>query len=161
MTMEFARDREIQTPIFQTTQENIAHYLKHEFNSIDLVRQWGKPICVVGTGNHDVLLDGITTKDFTSNVHFLLHNLKHVCSHMVWLGNTCNGRESKFPQTMKQMKVWDSAVKEMIEAEPDLMVMMTFVEVFDASLTFSHSDFIHMSNAWYEELGKFFLNFII
>jgi len=160
ITMEFARDKEIQTPQFSTTQENVGHYISTIWNTPDLLGEWGKPICVLGTGNHDILLDAITTKDFIQNVFFMLKTMQQSCSHMVWLGNTCNGRESEYPQTMKQMKVWDRAVMELIESNPDLLNMMTYLDVLDASLTFPHADFIHMDDHWYNELGKFFISFM-
>lgn len=160
ITMEFARDKEIQTPQFSTTQENVSYYISTRWNTPDLVREWGKPICVLGTGNHDVLLEAITTKAFTENVLFMLNTMKPSCAHMVWLGNTCNGRKSKHLQTMKQMKVWDRAVMKLIESNPDLLAMMTYLDVFDASLTFPHADFIHMDDQWYSELGTFFTSFM-
>jgi len=160
MTMEFARDLEIQTPQFQTTQENLAAYVSHKWNTPELLELWGKPICVLGAGNHDILLDNITTEDFVRNVRFMLTTMQPACGHLVWLGNTTNGRESEYPQTMRQMKSWDAAVKEMIESEPLLLGMSSFIDVIDASLTFPHADFIHMDDRWYSELGKWFIDFM-
>jgi len=158
--MEFARDLEIQTPQFQTTQENLAAYVSHKWNTPELLELWGKPICVLGAGNHDILLDNITTEDFVRNVRFMLTTMQPACGHLVWLGNTTNGRESEYPQTMRQMKSWDAAVKEMIESEPLLLGMSSFIDVIDASLTFPHADFIHMDDRWYSELGKWFIDFM-
>ena len=160
LTMEFARDTEIQTPQFQTTQENLAAYISRAWNSPQLLQDWGKPVCVLGVGNHDVLLEGITTEDFVRNVRFMLMTMMPVCSHLVWLGNTTNGRESEYPQTMKQMKVWDRAVKELVESEPDLLRMSSYVDVLDASITFPHADYIHMDATWYHELGRWFISFM-
>jgi hypothetical protein len=156
ITMEFARDTEIQTPEFRTTQENVAAYVDRVWNTPDMLHAWGKPICVLGTGNHDILLDGITTVDFIKNVRFMLTSMMPSCEHMIWLGNTTNGRKSEFLQTMKQMKVWDRAVKELLESEPELRNVMSFLDVLDASLTFPHADFIHMGDTWYEQLGLWF-----
>ena len=156
MTMEFARDKEIQTPEFQTTQENIAAYVARIWNTPKLLQYWGKPICVLGAGIHDILLDGITTEDFVRNVKFMLTVMMPVCEHLVWLGNTTNGRKSEYLQTMRQMKIWDRAVKELIESEPELLKLSSFIDVIDASLTFPHADFIHMNDKWYSQLGEWF-----
>ena len=158
MTMEFARDTEIQTPEFRTTQENIAAYIGRTWNTPEMLQDWGKPICIIGAGNHDLLLDGITTPDFVQNVKFMLTTMMPVCEHMIWLGNTTNGRKSEYPQTMKQMKSWDRAVKEMLESEPKLHGMMSFLDVIDASLTFPHADYIHMDDSWYMQLGQWFVS---
>ena len=157
MTMEFARDTEIQTPEFRTTQENIAAYIMRNWNSPDMLKHWKKPICVLGAGNHDILIDGITTEDFVRNVKFMLTTMKPACEHMIWLGNTTNGKESEYLQTMKQMKIFDRGVKEMLESEPELLGMMSFLDVIDASLTFPHADYIHMDDNWYSQLGKWFI----
>ena len=157
MMMEFARDTEIQTPEFRTTQENIAAYIMRNWNSPDMLKHWKKPICVLGAGNHDILIDGITTEDFVRNVKFMLTTMKPACEHMIWLGNTTNGKESEYLQTMKQMKIFDRGVKEMLESEPELLGMMSFLDVIDASLTFPHADYIHMDDNWYSQLGKWFI----
>jgi hypothetical protein len=158
MTMEFARDTEIQTPEFRTTQENIAAYIGRTWNTPEMLQDWGKPICIIGAGNHDLLLDGITTPDFVQNVKFMLTTMMPVCEHMIWLGNTTNGRKSEYPQTMKQMKGWDRAVKEMLESEPELRGMMSYIEVVDAAYKFPHADFIHMDASWYMQLGQLFVS---
>ncbi len=121
MTMEFARDRELQTPEFGTTQENIAAYISQVWNTPELVRDWGKPICVISSGNHDILLEGITKDDFISNVRWLLKTLQPECEHFIWLSNTANGVEQDFKQTLKSMKNWDSGVKDLIAADQDLL----------------------------------------
>ncbi len=121
MTMEFARDRELQTPEFGTTQENIAAYMSQVWNTPELVRDWGKPICVVSSGNHDILLEGITKDDFISNVRWLLKTLQPECDHLIWLSNTANGVEQDFKQTLKSMKSWDSGVKDLIAADQGLL----------------------------------------
>lgn len=83
MTMEFAKDREMQTPDYGYTQENIASYISQIWNTPELVRDWGKPICVLGDGNHDILLEGITRDDFLKNVLFLFNTFQPVCGHFI------------------------------------------------------------------------------
>ena len=158
MTMEFARDKEIQTPEYQTTQENIAAYLSRKWNTPELLQDWGKPICVLGVGNHDMNVHGITTKAFVSNVKFMLTVMTPVCEHSIWLGNTSNSMKSRYRQTYQLMKLWDDAVKQLIESEPELLERSTFVDVMDASLTEPHADFIHMGEKWYKSLGDWFIS---
>ena len=67
-----------------------------------------------------------------------------------------NERKSEYLQTMRQMKIWDRAVKELIESEPELLKLSSFIDVIDASLTFPHADFIHMNDKWYSQLGEWF-----
>ncbi len=66
ISIEFARDVEIQTPKYSTTQENIAHYLHTSWNKpgSPLVKQWGLPICVINTSAHDTMIVDITIERF-------------------------------------------------------------------------------------------------
>jgi len=155
ISMEFARDAEIQTPEFQTTQENIAAFIDGVWNTPNMVAEWGKPICVLGAGIHDAMIKNITTEDYVRNVKFMLANFVRVCGHMIWLGNTSNMKdEERFLQTKALMRLWDGAVKEMIEAEPAFHNITSFIDVHNASLTWPHRDHIHMENHWYEKLGN-------
>ena len=98
MTIEFARDVELQSSMYRTTQENTAFYLREQFNTPELVRQWGKPICVIGTGFHDMILllvtDDFNKDKFVDNVEWYLHIMKDVCSHIIWLTNTAPSRKN-------------------------------------------------------------------
>lgn len=160
MTMEFARDRVLQTPELGTTQENIAAYISNTWNTPELVRDWGKPICVFSGGNHDIIVPGMSKEKFTSNVQWMLKTLQPQCHHMIWLSNTPNKRKSRFPQHIAIMKSWDGGVKDLIAADPDLLGMSSFIDVLDASLNFPHADYIHMDDKWYKELGKWFTSFM-
>mmetsp|Transcript_25446 Transcript_25446/g.53208 ORF Transcript_25446/g.53208 Transcript_25446/m.53208 type:complete len:381 (-) Transcript_25446:36-1178(-) len=153
--LEYATDVEIQTPEFRTTQENVAAFIDRDWNTPVMVQEWGKPICLLGTGNHDSRIKGITTGYFLRNVKFLLETFSHVCEHMIWIGNTANKKDDdKYPQTKELMKQWDTATKRMIEAEPTLRDMMTFIEVRRAALRWPHADHIHLDDAWYKKLGN-------
>lgn len=153
--VEYARDVEVQTPDFRTTQENLAAFVEREWNDPATVREWGRPVCVLGNGNHDARIKGITTGHYLKNVRFLLETFSRVCAHMVWIGNTANKRDdAKFPQTKALMEQWDGAIQRMIEGEPRLRAMMTFVEVRRAALRWPHVDHIHLDDAWYDRLGN-------
>ena len=163
--MEFARDTEIQTPEFRTTQENVAAYVMRNWNTPDLLQHWKKPVCVLSAGNHDALTGKKgyvpSTEDFVRNVKFMLTTMKPVCEHIIWLGNTTNKEPTRFPQTMERMISFDKGVKELIGSEPELLSMMSFIDVIDASLTHPHDDFIHMDKFWYNKFGFWFVNSVI
>ncbi len=160
MSMEFARDTEIQTPEFRTTQENLAAYIIRTWNSPEMLKHWRKPICVLSAGNHDIMVHGIPTEKIVQNVKFMLTKMKPACDHMIWLGNTSSNRRSTFPQAKLRMLSLEKGIKEMLVSHPELLDMMSFVDVIDASLTYPHKDFIHMYDKWYFLLGEWFINII-
>ncbi len=98
MKVEFAKDVELQTPQYRTTQENTANYLHEHFNSPQMVTDWGKPICVIGTGLYDMTLllktDNFHQGHFIENVNWYLMLMKDECSHIIWMANTAPSREN-------------------------------------------------------------------
>ncbi len=98
MRMEFARDVELQTTLFQTTQENTVWYLHEHFNANDLAIEWGKPMCVIGIGFHDMILIRVTgafnVDEFVKNLEWYLNMMKDECSHIIWLSNTAPSRSN-------------------------------------------------------------------
>ena len=157
MGIEFARDVEIQTPRYSTTQENIADYLRHSWNepTSPLMQEWGLPICVINTGNHDAMLPGITLDDFIKNVKWYLNIYKSQCSHIIWLSNTAPAIDNtNYVQTGELMKTYDNAVKDLIVSSRSLRRMMSYINVFDASNKWPHADHIHMDNDWYARFGQ-------
>lgn len=160
ISKEFARDTEIQTPEFRTTQENLAAYITRTWNSPEMLQHWRKPICILSAGNHDILINGISTEDIVRNVKFLLMTMKPACEHIIWLGNTSSNRRSTYRQAKERMFHLEKGVKELIASEPELQEMLSFLDVIDASLTFPHKDYIHMYDKWYSLLGEWFINII-
>ena len=117
--MEFAKDVDLQTPEFQTTQENIAAYIDRVWNTAELLKDWGKSVCVLSAGNHDMVIANITTVEYIQNVKFMLTNMMDSCVHMIWLGNTADIKDyPEHIQTKEKMKLWDVSMKKMIEVEP-------------------------------------------
>ena len=91
--IEFAKDVELQSSRYRTTQENIAWYMEENYNKPKLVEEWGKPICVILTGFHDMILlikapDHYNMERFVENVEWYLIIMKEQCSHIVWMTNT-------------------------------------------------------------------------
>mmetsp|Transcript_6838 Transcript_6838/g.10245 ORF Transcript_6838/g.10245 Transcript_6838/m.10245 type:complete len:423 (+) Transcript_6838:138-1406(+) len=171
-TQNFARDVELQTPEFHTTQENYAAYISRTWNTPELVRDWGKPICVMREGMHNIINRAIRGMDkdvfdakFTDNILWVLKTYQPVCQHFVWLGNTANGNETlanpfHFLQTMENMKQMDTEIKEVIESEPELRSMVSFIDVHDASLFRPHMDFVHMGSDWCTDLGNWLASYM-
>ena len=98
MKVEFAKDVELQTDFYETTQENTAMYLREHFNTPELVEEWGKPICVILTGFHDMILliktQHFKLANFVDNVEWYLHLMQPQCSHIIWLTNTAPSVEN-------------------------------------------------------------------
>lgn len=155
VAMEFALDIEIQTPEFLTTQENLVSYIDRVWNFPEHLREFGKPVCVISAGMHDVKIANVTALDFLRNVKLLLANFIPVCTHIIWLGSTApsNVPNKRFKQTIPLMKEWDSSVKEMIHIDAEFQESISFIDVYNASLKYGHDGHIHMNNTWYRILG--------
>jgi len=160
--MEYARDIEIQTPEFLTTQENLAAYISTVWNTRDLIQEWRRPVCVMSAGLHDMTIKNISTKSYVQNVNFMLDKFIPVCDHIIWLGNTSptasktssSNENSTYKQTIPLTKSWDRAVTEMIESETKFTHKISFIDVHESSLTYPHADYIHMTRDWYEKLAS-------
>ena len=135
ISIEFAKDVEVQTPRYTTTQENVAWYLQRSWNqpTSKVMKEWGLPICVINTGNHDVILPFIQTSDFIKNVEWYLNLFVNECSHFVWLSNTAPSKEgaSHFPQKEELMREYDNEVKKLIKESRTFREMSSFVNIFD------------------------------
>jgi hypothetical protein len=163
---DFARDVELQTPEFLYTQENYAAFIDRNWNTQDLLQDWGKPICVIRNGMHDVGFLKIPIEDFhvkyMNNVEWMLKQYLPVCNHVILLGNTANGNENdtdlypiKYAQTMANMKQMDVNVKTVIQNLPiELKMMTSFIDVHESSLFSPHADFVHMREPWVPDLGS-------
>lgn len=164
--VEFARDKEVQSPLFNTTQETVANFMKH-WTSVPALNEefGGLPICVIGVGIHDMMLR-IPLEVFVRNVEWYLLLLKAQCSHIIWLQNTAplrinddDRRWSIYVQTIERVRAWDEGVGVMLQktAFDELRNHTTVMNVLDASLVWpGHADNIHMDNPWYEALGDYF-----
>lgn len=157
ITIEFARDVEMQSPEFLTTQENIAVFLDRDYNTPILVEDFGKPVCVVNTGHHDVVIPKITRSMFLSNVEWYLTLLNPQCESIIWIATTAplSITAGKYFQTVNQTQSWNAGVKEILARTPKLLPKAVFVDVFEASRSWPHNDNIHMNDAWYAHLGRF------
>ena len=151
--IEFARDVEIQSSQFQTTQEHFANYLNQKWNAPYMIEQMGKPVCLIQSGIHDAAIPGITLSEYLDSVHFYLNLLQDQCQHIIWLGNTAPAT-NHWSQKISQTQIWNSAVVDLLATS--LPEMTSFVDVFNASVKFEHKDNIHMNEEWYLRLGQMF-----
>ena len=152
-SMEFAKDAEIQTEEYNTSQENIASRFDRVWNKrLDI---WNnKPICVMSAGIHDIVVKDITTAAYQNNVQFLLKTFKNVCEHIIWLGNTAPLRDdTEYKQTVVSMCDFEVAVQRILTSSTSDDTI-SYVNVFNASESYFHKDRIHMGDDWYRSLGN-------
>ncbi|EJK73102.1 hypothetical protein THAOC_05293 [Thalassiosira oceanica] len=151
-SMEFAKDASLQTEEYNTSQENIASRFDRVWNKrLDVWKN--KPICIISAGNHDILVENITTAAYENNVRFLLKTFQNVCEHIVWLGNTAPLRDdTEYKQTVESMRDYEAAVQRILSSSTSDDI--SYVNVFDASMSYFHNDHIHMRDDWYRSLGN-------
>eukprot|EP00173_Palmaria_palmata_P001041 Plantae.Rhodophyta-Palmaria_palmata.ctg1547.p1 GENE.Plantae.Rhodophyta-Palmaria_palmata.ctg1547~~Plantae.Rhodophyta-Palmaria_palmata.ctg1547.p1 ORF type:complete len:469 (-),score=28.09 Plantae.Rhodophyta-Palmaria_palmata.ctg1547:282-1688(-) len=154
VSVEFARDVEVQSDLYTTTQENMIHYLKSSWNSERLVQEFGRPVCVVSTGIHDVTIPNMTMPIYLENVEWYLNLLNGQCDHVVWLSNTCPLTKD-YAQQKSQTALWNLAVLEILKGDA-FVEKSTFIDVFNASIRWPHGDNIHMDGSWYSSLNSLF-----
>lgn len=164
ISMEFARDVKIQTPHFGTSQENIAlGFLNStQWNQELISSSFGPTACVIGSGFHDMLVPSITLPRFIANVKWYLRLLHPTCGHFIWLANTApaSATQHRFDQKWGRTLEWNTAVRNLLERTPDLRHKSSFMDVFHASMNFSHNDNLHMHPTWYNSLGATFASLI-
>ncbi|GKZ00277.1 hypothetical protein MPSEU_000980600 [Mayamaea pseudoterrestris] len=104
LKVEFARDVEMQSSAYTTTQENIAAFVNASYNSPGLVRDWGKPICLISTAHHDAAIPNVTRGVYLSNIEWYIRILYPHCESIIWLGATAPLQTvpDLYPQTINQ-----------------------------------------------------------
>jgi hypothetical protein len=155
IAVEFARDVEIQSHEYNTTQQNVARYLQRHWNTKEMMAEFGRPICVVGTGVHDMTIPNVQLPVFLENIQWYVDILSSVCEHIVWLSNTCPATEA-YAQKKQYTNEWNLAVRDLLMVRD----RTSFVDVFASSVDYEHRDNIHMSPDWYDLLGKMFLTVV-
>eukprot|EP00555_Chaetoceros_dichaeta_P015286 CAMPEP_0198274304 /NCGR_PEP_ID=MMETSP1447-20131203/59874_1 /TAXON_ID=420782 /ORGANISM="Chaetoceros dichaeta, Strain CCMP1751" /LENGTH=381 /DNA_ID=CAMNT_0043968387 /DNA_START=323 /DNA_END=1468 /DNA_ORIENTATION=- len=150
--IEFARDAELQTPDDSTTQEVVATFLRESYNTAPLVEDFGLPICVVNTGIHDVIV--ATREKFLRNVKWYVGLLTPQCSMIVWITTTAPATDD-FDQKLNQTKSWNDGVIKCFreEGSSELLDKLFVVDVYAASINYTHDDNSHMVGSWYSNLG--------
>ncbi|CAB9514662.1 unknown protein [Seminavis robusta] len=168
-SIEFARDVELQTTEFQTTQENVAQFIHNHFNQHQKLQTdfGGKPICVVSAGFHDMAIENMTTSTYVTTVSWYLQLLQQQCDSIVWLQNTAPQRRNStdpFVSFAKQhwvsVEAWNRAVHQHLKETSELDTSRILVmDVFESSKAWpfaSEEDNIHKCNVWYRMLASLF-----
>ena len=156
---EFARDVELQTAQFPTSQENIAAFVKRAFNKPRMLKDLnGRPVCLISAGQHDAGVPNITTDIYVKNVEWYINIMRPQCEFIIWLGSTLPAGLADYPQTPELIGAWNTAARALIEARPGLNTL--FVDVANASKyegKLIKRDNIHMEDPWYKALAGTFI----
>jgi hypothetical protein len=154
--VEFARDVELQSTLFKSTQENwLLHYINKTWNSPDAIEEFGRPVCVVSAGIHDCTVHDITTEIYLQNVQWYLGIVFQQCDYVIWVANNCPLRD-EYKQTKALMHHWNVAVQEVLLSTPFFRQNSFFLDVFESSINYPHEDNMHMKWSWYGLLASFF-----
>ena len=163
LSVEFARDVELQTTQYVTTQENLVHQLLgQEFNTVTLMNEFGKPVCVVNSGQHDIAIPNVTLNAFLDNIVWYMDLLGTQCDYIIFISNNCPLTD-KYLQTKELVYEWNMGIRKSIlhptnangETEDQWRDKIFFLDIFNASITYEHLDNIHMANSWYVALATF------
>lgn len=161
ISIEFARDVELQTLAYGTTQENfLLKYIANEWNPPTIIREFGRPICVVGTGHHDAAVPNITLHVYLQNVQWYLELIMQQCDYIIWISNNAPATD-EYHQTVRGTYEWNIAVRDMFflsNKNRSIRSNIFLIDVFNASQTYDHDDNIHMADAWYQSLASFLQN---
>jgi hypothetical protein len=164
ISMEFARDVKMQSPNFGTSQENIALLVLNstKWNQDLILSSFGPTACIIGAGFHDMGVPNITLSIYIYNVKWYLRLLHPTCGHFIWVANTAPAASTQHlhSQGSNRTLEWNTAVRYMLESTPDFMHKSSFMDVFNASISFPHADNIHMHPTWYRALGSTFASLI-
>ncbi len=163
LSVEFARDVELQTTRYTTTQENLVHqFLGLEFNTVTLMNEFGKPICIVNSGQHDIAIPNVTLNAFLDNIVWYMDLLSTQCDYIIFISNNCPLTD-KYLQTKELVYEWNMGIRKSIllptndigETEDRWRDKIFFLDIFNASITYEHLDNIHMAKSWYVALATF------
>ena len=161
LSVEFARDVELQTVTYRTTQENfLSMYIANEWNKPIAIHEFGRPICVVSTGHHDVAVPNITLHVYLQNVQWYLELLIQQCDYILWISNNCPATDN-YHQTIRGTNEWNIGVRDLLlrsKANRSIRSKIFYMDIFNASQTWAHDDNIHMSQTWYKLLSSFLQN---
>lgn len=136
--MEFARDVEMQSDRFLTTQENVAFYLQEKFNSPGLRKYWQQPTCIVNSGHHDAALPNMTKELYLENVRWFLHLLASECRSILWLATNAP-KTNTYVQKIETTKTWGWAVRDMMQQDELLLrTRALYIDIFEASVGYLH-----------------------
>jgi hypothetical protein len=157
LSVEFARDVELQTDQYKTTQENLLSvYIAEHWNApIEMIEEFGRPLSVVSAGHHVIWLPNITKEIYLENIHWYLGILSQQCDFILWVANNALD-DDKFVETRSQTFEWNMAVQDLLLANREFRRKSFFLDAFNDSLEYPHGDNVHMEYPWYAALATFF-----
>ena len=160
-SLEFAKDVELQSSFYKTSQENVVHFVSRTWNAPQMLSDFGKPVCVVATGLHDINLGNLTQTQFLKNVRWYLGLLRKTCDHIIWLTNIAPlAKLGRYAQTKSKVRLWNEGVEDLLSKPEYISNNFSVMDVFNASLDWPHKnedDNLHMDTAWYRHLAGFFV----
>jgi hypothetical protein len=119
-----------------------------------MIEEFGSPICVLSTGNHDIAVPNITKAIYMKNLQWYLAIVSLQCDYIIWVANTCP-MTNTYLQTKAATFDWNLAAKDLLLSSPEFRPKSFFLDVFNASVDYPHADNIHMKGEWYGALASF------
>ena len=141
ISVEFAKDVEMQSDASNTTQETVALYLKKKPRT---------DLCIVAAGLHDMAIPGISDTQYGKNLKWYLNLLQPHCSRMIYIGQTSVMGDPRYKQTNPRIKAWNSITSALISN----MNFTLFVDVYESSINGKHVDNTHMHAHYYRALKR-------
>ena len=162
LPVEFARDVELQTPQFRTTQENIAHWMTTEH-----VPKYGRSVCVMGAMYHDIRIGDVDGSEpneatFISNLREFFRLLEPACAHIIWITPNAPKTED-YPQKTPLVRRWNDLVEGLIRTEFSDVIrsengvpvpFATIIDHFEASIDGPHEDNAHMTRDYASKVAN-------
>ncbi|CAC5392734.1 unnamed protein product [Mytilus coruscus] len=144
ISVEYARDVEIQSTTSNTTQEAVSLYFNSNFTNV----------CVVNSGFHDMVLPALTDRLYVKNVHFYVQHLVQTCQNVIWISTTAVRGDKGFPQNNRRIQLWNRLIKEMLRNKFPKVGFMDFFSISNS--TKAHRDNVHLTAAVYKLIANFF-----
>ena len=141
ISVEFAKDVEMQTGASGTTQETVALYLEKKPRT---------DLCIVAAGLHDMAIPGITDTQYGNNLRWYLSLLQPHCSRMIYIGQTSVMGDPRYKQTNPRIKTWNAISSALVSN----ISFAAFVDVFESSVRGKHVDNTHMHAHYYRALKR-------
>ena len=139
--VEFARDVELQTNEFSTTQEVLSNYLlTHHFDN-----------CIISTGIHDEAIDDFFVEQYNLNVHDYLELVAHGCNRITWIGIAHVGHDVQYLQNNKDGRKFNDIIAKNAFISKHLS---NIVDVYEMSKGYSMADNVHFKEDYYTALAK-------
>ena len=143
--VEFAKDREIQTPTLPTTQHIVGNYLS------DVPRD----ICIVNAGLHDMEISkgAMQSEQYVMNVDSYMKLIRPGCKQIVWIHTSSVKGVEKYIHLQNNPKIskWNKAVDKMLIQKHRHVFI---IDVFEFSKQ-SHVDNVHLNGKYYSMLAGF------